>query len=486
MSYQNMNGANRLKYRRGINADVSDALAESWEIIDAQTIKFKLREGVYWHDAPPVNGRELTADDIAYSFERHSNSTRDTNYRPEGLDRQYIEVIDKYNFILHWFEPYSLLFHDPSTRAAIMAREVVEEYGSANDPDHQIGTGPFQVVDIVSAASATLVRNPNYWMYDPLNPENKLPYADELKVLVITEPGTRKAAFRTGKVDVLSALGIDSAEEMWETAPWAESRGVPTAMVVPLFMNVQREPFTDIRVRRAVTMAVDQPAIIRDLYKGYGIIDYWPLQPSAGDAFTPLEEMPEDIRKQYEYHPDEAKALLAEAGYPNGIEFHILTTTGARADWAAVLAGQMAAAGITANIRTVENFLDIAFSYDYDTILMGWGNLMPIDVFGWAHDGLESIWNQPNVDDPIARANWDIYNNMSDPVEMAQFLKEEMLREMALALEVPVPGYMVFHFWQPWIKNYHGEYALGPEMQWSIGMSRYWWIDEDLKTELGF
>jgi hypothetical protein len=116
-----------------------------------------------------------------------------------------------------------------------------------------------------------------------------------------------------------------------------------------------------------------------------------------------------------------------------------------------------------------------------------WGNLMPIDVFGYAHDGLESVYAFSHPHDPIARENFKTYNNITDLNKRAEYLKNEILREMELAWEIPMPAAGSYWFWQPWFKNFHGEAGIGPEPEWGDhGIFQFIWIDQELKKSLGF
>ena len=485
-------GTNEESFTSGYYTDEFKAgnLVDSWEVIDAKTIKFHVREGVRFQNLPPVNGRELVAEDFAYSHQRCVEEPRNQHYIPPGEDPSYIEVVDKYNFILHWPYNYAAMFHSYTLYHPVMAKEVWDEYGTFNDPEHQIGTGAFMVDDVVSAASVTFVRNPNYWKYDPFHPQNKLPYADGVKLLIVPDFGTQKAAFRTGKTDLLRYLTLDDAEELMETAPWANYREVQPGSVFCLWMNTMKEPFSDVRVRQAVAMGIDQPKYSEQYLKGKGNITAWPLMPTAGSAYVPYDELPPDVKKFYEYRPDEARALLTEAGYPAGFDAELVIWAGNDIfeDWASMIAEDLATIGIDVTIDATENFVDTLYNIAYDEfILTYWSNYMPEDVFGWAHDGLDSIYAFSAPSDPLAREAWTTYNDIGDPAERLDFLREEMFRQTKLQWEVPMPEAGQFWFWQPWFKNFGGECGLGPESAWGDhGIFQFIWIDQELKTEMGF
>ena len=174
-------------------------LAESWEFTDSSTFIVHLRKGIHWQDIPPVNGREFTADDVVYHYHRlyglGSGFSKPAPYHSTVTaykDLISVTAADKYTIVFKWKTPNPefitetlVTVHSPT--AAIEAREAVEKWGNLDDWHHAIGTGPFILKDFVSGISATLVKNPNYWGYDERYPQNKLPYIDTLKVIVIPD-----------------------------------------------------------------------------------------------------------------------------------------------------------------------------------------------------------------------------------------------------------------------------------------------------------
>ena len=174
-------------------------LAESWEQPDPLTVILHVRKGVHWHDKPPMNGRELTADDFVYNFHRVTGTGSgftETGQYTEFLGYDVIESItatDKYTveFKLKedvtgrtWFGGLNIAqVIAASLYSDIYPPEVIEEHGDAKDWRTIVGTGPFMLTDYVLESSVTYEKNPNYWGNDPKYPENRLPYIDEMRVL---------------------------------------------------------------------------------------------------------------------------------------------------------------------------------------------------------------------------------------------------------------------------------------------------------------
>ena len=180
------------QYRKGY-------LAESWEFTDPSTFVVHLRKGIHWQNIPPVNGREFTADDVAYHYHRlfglGSGLTPSPEHATVPAYKNLISVTatDKYTVVFKWKTAnpelimVSLLALNPSQ--VFEAREAVEKWGDLSDWHHAIGTGPFILKDFVSDNSATLIKNPNYWGYDERYPQNQLPYVDDDQVSHNTRQG---------------------------------------------------------------------------------------------------------------------------------------------------------------------------------------------------------------------------------------------------------------------------------------------------------
>ena len=211
---------------------------------------------------------------------------------------------------------------------AVHPREVIDEYGDMADWRTVVGTGPYMITDLVPQVSITWTRNPNHWRFDEKYPDNRLPYIDEMKGLEINEVATMLAGLRSGKIDFVGWPGasqlnsIDQAVSLQETNPelvihtWSERSNASTRMN-------QREgsPFTDIRVRRAMQLAMDLESMNDTYFRGYAdTIPRGLVGREFQDYMTPFEEWPEELKQYYRYDPEMAEKLLDEAGYPRGAD----------------------------------------------------------------------------------------------------------------------------------------------------------------------
>ncbi len=152
------------------------------------------------------------------------------------------------------------------------APEVFAAYTTASSPfmndwHHAIGCGPFQIADYVQDSSLTVTKNPYYWGYDERHPKNQLPYVNTLKVLVIPNAATSLAAIRTGKIDAMDNLALTDISALKQTNPEIKQITIPggPATIDP---RIDIAPFSDIRVRQAMQMAINLPLIAQTFYNG--------------------------------------------------------------------------------------------------------------------------------------------------------------------------------------------------------------------------
>ena len=297
---------------------VEGDLAESWTQPNDTTYVFKLRKGVRWHNKPPVNGRELTADDVKYTYERFLTITGNPN-KPslEYVDK--IEALDKHTVKFTLKEP-NAWFLDllAGTTTWIIAKECVEKFGDLKKVESVVGTGPWMLERWEPNVRITYVRNPNYFVPG-------LPYADGVDFLIDKDPASRLATWLAGKTD----FGPEYQHAVrWLDAPVAKQRkpGLQTAEY-PWFtsgsvgLKLANPPFGDVRVRRALARATNTAEVFESLAFSQGHWTPNPVVPAAfNDWSIPIDQLGPEGRKNYEFNTAEAKRLLAEAGHPNGFK----------------------------------------------------------------------------------------------------------------------------------------------------------------------
>lgn len=473
-------------------------LAESWETPDSKTLIMHLKKGVRWHNKPPMNGREVTSDDFVYSFGRMlgrgiGGFKEGSPYRkfPRFDPIQSIEAPDKYTVIYRMTEGALLTKGDligGSGQMFIVPREVIEKHGDITDWKNATGTGPFILDNYVSGSSIRYVRNPNYYIADEKFPElkNKVPYVDEVKVLIIEDMSTEMAAFRTGKIDVIGGLTWEQKDDLRKKNKDLKVKG-SKSQAWSLGFRTDLKPFTDIRVRKALQMAIDLKAIAEDYYGGnastFPSLNGVDLGPPH---FMPLKDMPKETQAGFAYNPEGAKKLLAQAGFPKGFKTNIETRGSGRVDLLELVQTYFAQVGVTLEIRANEYAAGNAIYYGRKTTAMFWGRQA---IHAAPHENLmywykTTPWNWGNVDDPYFNTKFEAMGKTFEGTPEYNALSKEMNKYgTGQFWGVGMPVEMTFDLWWPWLKSFNGERQLAAVM-----MGPLWariWIDTKLKKSTG-
>ena len=280
-------------------------LAESWQASpDHRVWTFKLRQGVKWHNMAPVNGREFVAADVKYCFEQYAKEgVQSFNFQ----EIEAIETPDKYTVRLHLNSPNVLLAQILAEPIAVLfPREVLEKDGDLKKT--VIGTGPYMLKEHTRKVRIVLQRNPDYFV-------KGAPNVEEYTILSTPDAATRLAAFRTGQADFIWVASPSEVETVKKTNPNAVIQSYHNTLApFGLTLAQDRAPFNDVRVRRAISMAIDRQKMVDTVFEGHGIpgwgvpyIYYTDKQPTLAQ-----------LGPWFQYKPAEAKKLLAEAGHPNG------------------------------------------------------------------------------------------------------------------------------------------------------------------------
>ena len=468
------------------------ALATGYDLPDNETIIFSIRQGVPFHDKPPVNGREVNAHDVVFSIKRSFETPTAYNYST------YTQVGEGYHSVTatdDWTveikcppEQQVALLYVISDYVSIVAPEMAEAWGgNFEDWRSSIGTGPFMITDYVPMSSIIFERNPNYWRTDPLHPDNQLPYLDGVKMLVIEDASTRMAALRTGKLD-RAGVGWEDGEELLESLPelnYLRDIGT-TGQNIFMKVNDPDKPWYDIRVRRALAMAIDQPAIKEDYYGGNAELLTCPITPveEFQGMYTPLEELPESTRELFEYHPDKARQLLAEAGYPDGFKTQIICTS-TQVDLLSIVMANWEDIGVELEIEARESpvWQGIGIGKRYkDMILFYSGNAVPLKFLLFRPN---TYLNTGLIDDEYLNEQYDrLLENMADWGKVEEILKESYIYALDKCWWIQAPDSYSYAMWWPWVKNYEGVGTVGYWNTYNYFM--FMWLDQDLKKEMGY
>jgi peptide/nickel transport system substrate-binding protein len=298
-------------------------LAERWEQPDDATYVFHLRRGVRWHSKPPLNGRELTADDVKFTFTRFLTvKGNPERYLLDSVER--VEAVDRYTvkFVLN--EPYVWLPNKLANALCtfIVAPEVVEKYGDLKKAETAIGTGPFILDRHEPNVKSVFRRNPGYFRAGR-------PTVDGVEWMIVDDDSTGLAMYRTGQLDAAPwtwwSVRQPDLDGLKRSHPRLAYQDVLGNMVYAISLRNDQTPFTDVRVRRAISHAIDRRAIIDAVWvKGEAS---GPMPRGMREWSLPVDQLGEGAR-YFRYDPKEARRLLAEAGYPNGFRTQLSATAG--------------------------------------------------------------------------------------------------------------------------------------------------------------
>ena len=488
---------------------VQGNLAENWEFSDPNTLVVHLRKGMRWQDIPPVNGREFNSSDVTYHFHRMYGGgdgfTKPSPFQAATVAWQSltsVTALDKYTVAFKWNTSNPEFILDTmwglSTANDIEAPEAVKLWGDLNDWHHAIGTGAFILTDFVSASSATLIKNPNYWATDERYPQNKLPYVDKLKVLIIPDDATAFAAMRTGKIDFIDQISYQQAQDVRKPNPEILQLTILTSQSLTLDPRNDVAPFKDLRVRKAMQMAIDLPTIAKGYYQGTASPYPSALTSNYMKGWgLPYIEWPQDLKDEYAYNPAAAKKLLADAGYPNGFKTDIVAlSTGADMDLLQVVKSYFLAVGIDMEIRPMDQASWVAFvqtGHKHDQIAQRGvagqlGNAYePMRQLNKLQTNYSINWNM--VADPIFD---DFYTQALAATTVDQVKKilrdaNEYVARQHFSISLLQPN--TYAVYQPWFKGYAGQSSgisatTGAPQEISFYGARYW-IDQKLKKSMG-
>ena len=485
-------------------------LAESWEQPDATTIVLHIRRGVKWHDKEPMNGRELVADDVVFNFSRNLGLGEFAADGPSpvisvlgSVPIESITTTDRYTVVFKLKQPrLSALYHIiGDIYGNQYPPEVIRQYGDAKDWTKLVGTGPFMWTDWVKGTSLTYTKNPDYWGNDEKFPENRLPYVDEFKALIMPEEATRLAALRSGQLDVLGgpspfALSPGPATEGLErTNPELKQFSYQNRGNNSAAFNITEPPFDDVRVRRAMQMALDLETVAATYFKGYADATPRGVVGTANVGYAlPIAEWSDEIRGYYSYDPEGAERLLDEAGYPrgaDGVRFKTVSNahpTVTDQGFAAIRIQFWDAIGVDVELEIVEQAEFGPMTQNaslYEGMLWfpsGFNAPLPVTLVGWQATG--AAYNNvtghsaPEYDAMIAAIG-----SAKTVEEERQLIREadRYLIENHLYLWGPIMPQVAVT--QPWIVGYNGENRLGDVDNYVI-FARLW-IDHQMKESMG-
>ena len=304
-------------------------LAESWETdADAKTITFKLHDGIKFHD-----GTAFNAEAVKWNIEKYIE-----NKRTEVENIASMDVVDETTIKINLTE-----WNSSSLQAiGYFIRYISPTAFEENDKDwayaNPVGTGPFVLDKWEINVSVSFKKNPDYW-------EDNEPKLEAIKMLIIEDAQTAASALKAGEVDVIQASNIDIAKELIDSKEFdvvlhKNGIGAVGIGIIP-DSRTEGSPFKDVKVRQALSYAIDENMLAENFGKGYYVTtNQW----GSPDAYTYNPDV-----EGYPYNPEKAKELLAEAGYPNGFNTKLFSSQATKDVFTAVQS-YLAEVGINAEL----------------------------------------------------------------------------------------------------------------------------------------
>lgn len=339
-------------------------LATSWEVSDdGLTWTFELREGQRFHDGTPVN-----AEAVKYTFDRLRDPD-EAFLRAAVFDRiAEVRVLDDYTVafdttVIHPF----MLNTVADTSASIVSPTAAEELGRDGFAANPVGSGPYRFVSWERGNRLVFEKNPDHWLADASN-------VDVIEMQIIPDLSSRAIGLETGAIHFATRTSPAEAARL-DALPNLVAYNVPLVRNLAINGNLTKEPFTDVRVRHAIAHAIDRELIIDAFMDGYARV--------ADSVFTPgvWSYTPQPV---FEYDPDRARELLAEAGYADGFDTKLRVPTGRLGgiiETAEAVSQMLGDVGINVELELVEHATFIVLmreppeTADHELSFWNWGTL---------------------------------------------------------------------------------------------------------------
>ena len=434
---------------------VEPDLAERWEAPDDTTYIFHLRQGVKWHNKPPVNGRELVAEDVKFTFDRFLTEPGNPERQLlEAVDR--VQVVDRYTVKFLLNEPFVWLLDILASAICmwIIAPEVVEKYGDLKKVETAIGTGPFLLERYEPNVKIVFRRNLAYF-------RPGLPYVDGVEWLVLEDESTALAMYRTGQLDAGPGLQWDvrqaDLEALKHSHPHLRYQDMQSNTATTVWMRTDKPPFHDVRVRRAISHAIDRQGLIDAVWmRGQPSPD---IAPGLAEWSLPIDQLGEGA-KYYQYDPKEAKRLVAAAGYPQGLKTTLTTTGGYGRDLidaAQMVQRYLKEVGLEAQLKIQE--------YGAYQATTGQGKFegMAMGPYGGGWEPDSPLYGPYTPDQPRNRGHVNDAKLAAMVREQRQLKNPAARKQLIFAIQryaaeqqyyVKLSSQVITASWQPYVQNY--------------------------------
>ena len=469
------------RYQKGV-------LLDSWETT-YEKLTWHVKDGIYWapneSQSAWMESRELTADDVVQDIKVFWESPWGSRF--EGLLKD-VYTTDENTIVMEYDNfSHNLQYYLSYEERAVVSPPEMRD----NGPDkweNQVGTGAWQFGEYVPGQYMKYVKNPDYrGTWTEGGKEYQLPFADTLMMTMTQDESTKIAALRTGKFDLYFSVPVSQWNSLAKTNPDLE-KNIYQDNIISVAMRQDKPPFDNLEVRRALMIGTDLSAFQTMHHAENHAKHFYPTLPDNPAVSYSYEELPAEGKELYDYDPEKAKRMLAEAGYPDGFEteYWVHTREVALLDDANLLQDQWSKIGVDLKIKSMDYATHRAAIYQkeypavYNSGSEG-GNPMGAILNYGPKDGFlnHDFFTNPRVEQLAGQIAREL-----DKAEMNKLIKEAGL-EMFLNVRV-IPLYLPpkANYWWPWLKNYHGEVSLQDGHPGSL--FQFLWIDQNMKEDMGF
>jgi peptide/nickel transport system substrate-binding protein len=417
--------------------EIVPVLASSYEVSDDETVyTFELREDVEFHDGTPFN-----AEAVKFNLERYQDedSVRSTEVEPI----ESVEVVDEYTVRVTLSEPFAPFLAVLTDRAGIMASPKAIEENNGRISKNPVGTGPFEFVERVRGDHITVKKNENYW-------RDGLPRIDNIEYRGIDDENVQYQNLQSGELDLIDSIPYVEFRELQESGDYRVSME-PGLGYQGIWLNVTQPPFDNKQLRQAVYRLVDREAIVKAVLRNVG----------GTPANSPFSKASWAYSEESDAYPprsvEEAKALLEEAGEPDGFSFTLkLDPSPGSQQIGQIIQNSLKPAGIDVKLEQLEfgALLDDSTNGNFEALFLGWsGRIDPdLNIYDFTvtdGDFNDSGYSNPEVDRLLNEAR-----TTSD-----QERRKELYTQVMEILHEDVPYVYLYH------NNSTTDFAMQPTVQ---------------------
>jgi peptide/nickel transport system substrate-binding protein len=419
------------------NGEIVPMLAKSYDVSDdGKVYTFHLRDGIKFHD-----GTEFNAEAAKYNLERYQeeDSVRSTEVEPI----ESVEAVDEYTVRVTLSEPFAPFLAVLTDRAGIMASPKAIEENNGRISKDPVGTGPFKFVERVRGDHITVEKNPDYW-------REGLPKIDKIEYRGIDDENVQYQNLQSGELDIIDSIPLVEFKELQESGDYNVSIE-PGLGYQGVFLNVTQPPFDNKQLRQAVYRLVDREAIVKAVLRDVG--------GEAGNS--PFSEQSWAYSEESDSYPErsveEAKALLEEAGEPDGFSFTLKTDPSPiNQQIGQVIQNNLKPAGIDVKLEQEEfgTLLDDSTNGNFQALFLGWsGRIDPdLNIYDFTvtnGDFNDSGYSNPEVDKLLNEAR----------ITSDRDRRKELYGQVMEILHEDVPYVYLYH------NNQTTDFAMQPTVQ---------------------